>query len=114
MPFVTGALKRGFSPGATVMLLVLIVSFPAMADITTTRQDELRHMVEHNCGSCHGLTRGGGLGAPLSEKALENRSPEELFKVIRNGIKGTPMPPWKGQLKDEEIRWIVKMLKGDF
>lgn len=95
------------------MLAALIGSFPVMADVTLTRQDELRHMVEHDCGSCHGLTRSGGLGSPLTKKALENRSPEDLFNIIRDGVKGTPMPPWKGYLKDEEIRWIVSLLKGD-
>lgn len=113
VPVVTGVSKQGFFPGAIVMLvLALISSFPAMADITLMRRNELRHMVEHDCGSCHGLTRRGGLGPPLTEKALENRSPEVLFKIIRNGVEGTPMPPWKGILNDEEIRWIVSLLKG--
>ena len=96
------------------VVLLFLVSCPAVADVTSSRQNQLRYMVEQDCGSCHGLTRNGGLGPPLTEKALENRLPEDLFNIIRDGVKGTPMPPWERVLKDEEIRWIVKLLKGGF
>lgn len=95
-----------------VLLLFFISNCPVIADVTSSRENQLRHVVEHECGSCHGLTRSGGLGPPLTEKALENKSPEDLFKIIRDGVKGTPMPPWEGILNDEDIRQIVRLLKG--
>ena len=45
------------------------------------------------CGRCHGLKGEGGLGAILAQPRL-HRAPddESLFRVIRDGIRGTEMP----------------------
>lgn len=95
------------------VLLILLGSVPIYAEVTPGRQKELRNMMQHDCGSCHGLTRKGGLGPPLTVDALEGRTTEVLFKTIRDGVNGTPMPPWQDILDDEEILWIINQLKED-
>ncbi|HEB99314.1 MAG TPA: cytochrome c, partial [Thiotrichales bacterium] len=37
-----------------------------------------------------------------------------LLKTILDGRPGTPMPPWRPILTEEEAAWMVKVLKrGD-
>lgn len=91
---------------------LLIVSCSVLAtDITNDRQQELIHLIKHDCGSCHGMTLKGGLGAPLTAEKLHDKSPEALSSIILNGVEGTPMPPWKGILAEQEVAWMVKQLK---
>ncbi|NJL24299.1 MAG: cytochrome c [Calothrix sp. SM1_5_4] len=75
---------------------------------------ELRRLVRHDCGSCHGLTLRGGLGPELSQERIRKLSDTYLFEVIKNGKAGTAMPPWKAILTDPEIKTIIVYLKdGD-
>lgn len=83
------------------------------AELPVSRQNEILHLIRHDCGSCHGMTLKGGLGSPLTAERLAQRSSNELADIIRNGISGTPMPPWKGILTDEEIAWMVKQLQQE-
>jgi cytochrome c55X len=85
----------------------------AAADLPAGRQVELRDFVSQDCGSCHGMTRNGGLGAPLTAEALKDIGDEALAATILDGRPGTPMPPWRGLLSETEALWIVKHLKGD-
>jgi cytochrome c55X len=92
--------------------LTLITPVTAIAtDVSNDRQQELRHLILHDCGSCHGMTLKGGLGTPLTVDSLQNKSNEALISIIMNGVKGTPMPPWKGILAEQEVSWIVNQLK---
>lgn len=83
----------------------------AGADVPSGRQRELRHLLLHDCGSCHGLTMRGGLGRPLLPDALADRSDEALAEAILHGVQGTAMPPWRGELTPEEAHWIVRELR---
>lgn len=74
----------------------------------------LERLVVQDCGSCHGLTLKGGLGPDIRAQSLQHYDPEGLGQVIRDGIPGTPMPPWGLLLRPEELDWIVTyLLKGD-
>ncbi|MGI9413841.1 MAG: c-type cytochrome [Hyphomicrobiales bacterium] len=84
----------------------------AMPD--STRQVELAHLVRHDCGSCHGMTLKGGLGGPLLPPDLAHYSPEDVAGVILDGVPGTPMPPWRGNLTQEDALWIAERLKEGF
>ena len=45
------------------------------------------------CARCHGPKGEGGLGAILAQPRLRHAADDEsLFKVIRDGVKGTEMP----------------------
>jgi cytochrome c55X len=75
------------------------------------RQSALLHLVRHDCGSCHGLTLRGGLGRPLLPDALDGLGAEQIADVILDGVPGTPMPPWRGELTRDEAVWIARRLK---
>ena len=68
-------------------------------------------MVKHDCGSCHGLTLKGGLGPPLTIDALRDKPHGLLFNAIMLGRDNTAMPPWQDLLTQQEIEWLVTLLK---
>lgn len=70
----------------------------------------MENLVIQDCGSCHGLTRKGGLGSPLTPDDLAHAEPEGLAMIILDGIPGTPMPPWRPLLTEEEALWIANYL----
>jgi cytochrome c55X len=75
------------------------------------RQDELLHLLRHDCGSCHGMTLKGGLGPSLLPQRIGKLPPELLVYTVLEGRKGTAMPPWKPMLSREEVRWMVEQLQ---
>ena len=91
--------------------VALILSGAVLAAPSGERQAELVHRVQHDCGSCHGLTMKGGLGPPLLPNDLAERSDAVLVEVILGGVPGTPMPPWRGELSEAEALWIVEQLR---
>lgn len=91
--------------------LVLLAGLAAAAEPPAERQDELLYRLRQDCGSCHGMTLKGGLGRPLLPDALAGAEAEALAEVILDGIPGTPMPPWRGQLSEAEALWIARALK---
>ena len=74
------------------------------------RREELVHLLRHDCGSCHGLTLAGGLGPPLTARALRDKPAPALEAAILHGRPGTPMPPWGGLLSAAEVSWMVHWL----
>jgi cytochrome c55X len=85
---------------------------PSLAGVSAERAQELEHLVRQDCGSCHGMTFKGGLGSPLTRDVIAERSDEALHAVIRDGIPGTPMPPWRDLLNDAEIEWVIGYLRN--
>jgi cytochrome c55X len=98
-------------------LLTAILLFPltfaaAAAEPDAARKAELIHRLKHDCGSCHGMTLKGGLGPSLLPAKLKEHSNEFLIDIIRDGVTGTPMPPWGVELSQDETAWLVKKLKA--
>ena len=93
------------------ILCLLLLALQAVAETTGSRQQALTHLLKHDCGSCHGMTLQGGLGPSLLPAALRHKPDELLFITIREGRPGTPMPPWKSQLSDDDIRWLISYLR---
>lgn len=87
-----------------------LCSATTFADISASRQAELMHLLTQDCGSCHGLTRQGGLGPALTKDALADKAPVMLREVILHGRPGTPMPPWKSFMNAQEADWLVQVL----
>lgn len=98
------------APG--ILLAASLCSVAGAAEIPGARKAELRHMLIHDCGSCHGLRLTGGLGPPLTEASLTRKDAEALAAIIRHGLPGTPMPPWEAMLSDEEARWLAEYMKS--
>ena len=74
----------------------------------------LAHLVQQDCGSCHGLSLKGGLGPDIRPEALAHYDAAILAEVVLDGIPGTAMPPWRPLLTEAEARWIAEyLLKGD-
>ena len=95
-----------------IILAALGALWPGMvfADVSASRQAELMHLLTQDCGSCHGLTRKGGLGPALTREALNGKAPIMLREVILHGRPGTPMPPWKSFINAQEADWLVQVL----
>ena len=83
----------------------------AAAQPAPERRAQLAELVRQDCGSCHGLTLKGGLGPSLEPAAVADKDSEQLSFVILHGRRGTPMPPWRSLLTEDEARWIVEALK---
>ncbi|MGE5241504.1 MAG: c-type cytochrome [Bacteroidota bacterium] len=96
--------------GMILAALGMLASTLVFADVSVARQTELMRLLDEDCGSCHGLTRQGGLGPALTKQALAGKSPVMLREVILNGRPGTPMPPWKPFLSQQEADWLVQVL----
>ncbi len=96
-------------------VVLLLLANPATGgEIPAGRAAELEHLVLHDCGSCHGMTKKGGLGSPLTRGAIAHYDPETLSGVILDGVPGTAMPPWRLLLSENDAMWIARyLLKGD-
>ena len=94
------------------VLLLLFLAFSTQAELPQQRKLELQHLLKHDCGSCHGMTLKGGLGPALLVENLEDKSDEFLLITIQQGRPGTPMPPWNTLLSEEDIRWLVQLLRN--
>jgi len=94
-----------------MLAAMLLVAFAAGAEIPSQRKTQLQHLLQHDCGSCHGLRLTGGLGPPLTPPSLAHKSAPALAETIRHGRPGTPMPPWSAFVSEEEARWLVDLMK---
>lgn len=83
----------------------------AADDPQAARAENLSRLVRQDCGACHGLTLKGGLGRPLLPETLADIDAEAIAEVILDGIPGTPMPPWRGNLSEADALWIARALK---
>ena len=98
-------------PRSCCLLLASLLCLPATAGtLSAERQQELEYLLYQDCGSCHGMHLTGGLGPALTPDALAGKPRELLLDTIREGRSGTPMPPWKHLLGDDEIAWLVDYL----
>ncbi|HJP20598.1 MAG: cytochrome c [Alphaproteobacteria bacterium] len=104
--------RFGLSLVASISAALLLTG-GALADsaISQPRQSELDNLFEQDCGSCHGLTRRGGLGSPLLPEALADKSDEVLVEIILDGLPGTAMPPWRPFLTVAEASYIVGLMR---
>lgn len=63
------------------------------------------------CSGCHGRRGEGGRGPKLNEgDMIRGASDERLFTSIKNGVKGTSMPPF--DLPDLQIRQLLGFIRG--
>ena len=92
-------------------LMGLTMSVPVLA-VSPETAAELENFVIQDCGSCHGLQLKGGLGPPLRPQDIEALPEAAITAIIREGVPGTAMPPWKALLTDQEIAWISQQLKS--
>jgi len=94
------------------LLVALLGGVLPVSAAQPSGQEELANFVIQDCGSCHGLTLRGGLGPPLRPSDISHLPEPAISAIIREGVPGTAMPPWKALLTDEEIDWISRQLKS--
>lgn len=95
----------------SLLLLCGLAAGPAAAaELAPGRTAELERLVLQDCGSCHGLTLKGGLGSDLRPENLAGKPVDVLTAIVLDGVPGTPMPPWRPLLSEEEARWIANYL----
>lgn len=102
-------------PAAINLVLVvlgLLAVTPTLAAPSAQRQQALLHLLQHDCGSCHGMTMKGGLGPALLPANLAGKTNEFLVDTILEGRAATAMPPWRGMLSHDEVRWLVERLRS--
>lgn len=97
---------------ALVALLSSGAALSAEPEISAKRQGELLYILEQDCGSCHGLTLKGGLGPALLPERFDGRTAADVAQVILDGTPGTPMPPWRPIINEEEALWLAGVLKS--
>jgi len=98
----------------SVVMVSAVAIGSAAAGAAEANAAKLANLVRQDCGSCHGLTLKGGLGKPLTPDHLSAWSREQLVSIVLDGVPGTPMPPWRPLLSEDEVRWIVERLQqGD-
>jgi cytochrome c55X len=57
------------------------------------------------------MTRKGGLGPPLLPESLNDKPQQLLVITVLDGRPGTPMPPWRGELTEQEAQWLVEAMR---
>lgn len=100
-----------FALVATLAALAFVPAIAGEGAPSPARARELSYLVRQDCGSCHGMTLKGGLGAPLLPETLAGKNEDVLAAVILDGLPGTPMPPWRPLLTEAEAAWIARALK---
>ncbi len=75
-----------------------------------------RTMFRTNCATCHGADGGGGVGPNLCDGVYLNiKSPEDIYKVVRDGVVAKGMPSWSSRYNDTQLALLaayVASLRG--
>ena len=69
-----------------------------------------RSLYMKNCSLCHHEERIGRTAPPLLPQTLNGKTTSQLMKIVKEGIPGTTMPPFRN-LTSEEILKIIEFLK---
>lgn len=102
-------LRSAFFSGPMIIVGFVATAAAVLAD---DRAATLERLVRQDCGSCHGMTLKGGLGPDLRANRLSGISSETLAAIILDGVPGTPMPPWRNFLSEQDAIWIADYLKS--
>jgi mono/diheme cytochrome c family protein len=66
-----------------------------------------------NCVACHGADGLGSTLAPaLNDPAIRQKTSPELIRTIQNGVPGTLMAGWDGQLTEADLNALLALITG--
>jgi cytochrome c oxidase cbb3-type subunit III len=105
---VTVHAQRGGAPPATAK-----PAHPAIGNREAIAAGE--KLYNETCTACHGKDgTGGELGPPVAvqNRRYLRRTDTEIFDTIKNGNPGTQMPPYAGQLSDDQIWQVTAYIRG--
>jgi len=64
-----------------------------------------------NCAACHGGNGAGTIIAPAIDTAELRETPrEETVETVNNGVAGTLMSSWEGQISAEQVDSVVELI----
>jgi putative heme-binding domain-containing protein len=77
--------------------------------------EEGRIVYNQTCTACHGVDGAAGemgpaLGVPARRYAQSTDA--QLFEAIKNGVPGTPMPPFGRELSDDAVWKVAAYIRG--
>lgn len=92
----------------------------APLDFTAAATPESAALFQKHCAQCHGAPgiapADFALGmSPVPANPVhiaQGKSPEEIYWVIRNGLKMTGMPAWEGRMSDADMWRITALMKA--
>lgn len=102
--------------GATVCGITICLFMPAHADTAGDAKRGAEAFKKATCAGCH--PGGGNVVNPKDplkgpKFAKEFNTDAKIEKVIRSGIKGTPMPGFdKKRLSDKDLKDIIAYLRS--
>lgn len=121
---------RGTMTFHILLLLLTAIAIPAQA---RTCESDVQRLTKQGkqlfngngvCFACHGRSADGKTDvdprvSELNPKpsdlknaaTLKYSSDEARYSIIRNGIAGTGMPPFRGSLTDQAIRLLIEYLE---
>lgn len=81
-------------------------------ELPMVKGKQVQAYYQDSCSGCHAPDRRGATGPALLPERLTQ--PDEYYHgVIKNGKPGTIMPPWGGQLSDEEIDALIAFIRSE-
>ncbi len=111
-----GAMTLGAAAPSTIPIPHLLISSSPHLPIHRAQATKIdaAALYKLHCQVCHGANG----KAPLPEMAFVGRdwkhgtASVQMAKVIAEGVKGTPMMPFKGKLKPEQITALAKHVRA--
>ena len=89
---------------------------PAVASVTPVSKGDVAagaRLYTAGCAACHGAGGEGAVGSSLLNNTyIIEAEDEALREVIVEGIPGTSMPPWEGDLSDKEVLDLVALMRS--
>ncbi|MCP4296846.1 MAG: cytochrome c [Proteobacteria bacterium] len=96
-----------------IFLLVSLLSGGSLlSDVNKSFEKRALGILRDDCANCHGLYRMGGLGPPLTPERMKKLPVETIKILIREGVPGKFMPPWKAVLTEKEIAFLALYLQS--
>jgi cytochrome c553 len=105
-----------FGKNRSVATHTIGVELPALEDPALVLKGAGHY--EDGCQPCHGSPelRNPRIAAAMTPRppylvpVVAERAPDELFYIVKHGIKFTGMPAWPSQKRDDEVRAMVAFL----
>jgi mono/diheme cytochrome c family protein len=119
-------MRKRYGFATLVALAATLPLIVARANADDAGLKRARENYQSYCAKCHGEQgKGDGPGAAMLNpkprdytdcKVMQNKKDEELIKVITDGGEAAglspDMQPWGGTLSADEIRELVKFVRG--